>query len=139
VSSSIFSNCSVDNNTGIGGCIYLDIGIGAESKFDLSGTSYSNNNEALYGKSLFIHGRDSLRSVIGIGSSSRIKIGGKETENDYKNLMGYDGSDINLAIPLYFVYNEVDSSIYHVNNRNESYDIGSGYDNVYCGHLEWPC
>ncbi|KAA6388917.1 MAG: hypothetical protein EZS28_015556, partial [Streblomastix strix] len=116
VSNSRFSNCSVDINTGIGGCIYLDIGIGAESKFDLSGTSYSNNNEALYGKSLFIHCRDSLRSVIGIGSESRIKIGGKETENDFKNLMGYDGSDSNLAIPLYFVYTEIDSSIYHVNN-----------------------
>ncbi|KAA6394759.1 MAG: hypothetical protein EZS28_009714 [Streblomastix strix] len=95
-----FSSCSTSDQ---GGAIYLDIDNVTENQFDLSGTNYSNNNEALYGKSLFIHCRDSLRSVIGIGSESRIKIGGKETENAFKNLMGYDNGNTSLAIPLYFL------------------------------------
>jgi hypothetical protein len=52
--------------------------------------------------------------------------------------MGYDGADT-LAIPLYYVYTAVKNEIYHVNNAAESYTVGSGYNNTFCGHYGWPC
>ncbi|KAA6323385.1 MAG: hypothetical protein EZS28_054322, partial [Streblomastix strix] len=44
VNSSIFIQCKVDSSDGVGGGIYLEIDIGGESKYDLSGASYSQCN-----------------------------------------------------------------------------------------------
>jgi hypothetical protein len=39
--SNIFNSCKVDIENGVGGAIYLKISNGGESKYDLSGLSYS--------------------------------------------------------------------------------------------------
>lgn len=51
--------------------------------------------------------------------------------------MGYDGELATLTIPLYYVY--TDPGVYHVNNPSNPFSIGSGDDNIGCGHLGWPC
>ncbi|KAA6395270.1 MAG: hypothetical protein EZS28_009198, partial [Streblomastix strix] len=80
-----------------------------------------------------IHTTDSpTKTKIGAGLDSYEKA-------NPTNLMGYDNAFGTLAIPLYYVYTAVISDIYHVNNVAVSYAIGSGYNNKYCGHLEWPC
>jgi hypothetical protein len=53
--------------------------------------------------------------------------------------MGYDNGNLTVAIPLYFIYTPIVSYIYHVNNPSSTYSIGSGYDNIACGHYNWPC
>ncbi|KAA6388028.1 MAG: hypothetical protein EZS28_016445, partial [Streblomastix strix] len=132
-----FTGCQ---STGSGGAIYAVLNYGTVGGIFIEGTSktsFSSCSTSDQGGAIYLdidnvtENQDSLRSAIGIGSESRIKIGGKETENDFMNLMGYDNGNTSLAIPLYFVYTEIDSQIYHVNNPNESYNIGSGYDNQY--------
>jgi hypothetical protein len=58
----IFNNCKVDSSSGLGGAIYLKIFDGGESKYDLSGASYSLCS-GLYGKSLFIDAYDLKSSL----------------------------------------------------------------------------
>ncbi|KAA6387625.1 MAG: hypothetical protein EZS28_016848 [Streblomastix strix] len=134
-----FSQCSASQ---LGGAIYLDISIGAEDKFDLAGASYLTNNYAQYGNNLFINAKDSLRSAAPVNQGS--KLGAREDSYEklnLNNLMGYDGIDKSLAIPLYYVYIVPEQYIYHIKNPSdsESFVNGSGDDNVGCGHYQWPC
>ncbi|KAA6368184.1 MAG: hypothetical protein EZS28_036289, partial [Streblomastix strix] len=140
--SSTFTSCTVSSESGLGGAIYLDLASGTETQYDLTGASYSTAtdklNNAQYGKNLFIKAAN-LRTAVPLSSQTKIGAGTDEYEeaNPY-NLMGYDGSNI-LAIPLYYIYSAVKNEIYHVNNAVESYTIGSGYNNTFCGHYGWPC
>ncbi|KAA6353369.1 MAG: hypothetical protein EZS28_051104, partial [Streblomastix strix] len=102
-----FSQCSASQ---LGGAIYLDISSGAEDKFKFDGASYSSDNEGLYGKSLFINAKESLRTAVPIGDPTRIKLGALNPETDFYNLMGYDGSNT-LAIPLYYIYTAVKNAL----------------------------
>ncbi|KAA6397950.1 MAG: hypothetical protein EZS28_006523 [Streblomastix strix] len=138
---STFSTCTVPNDPGFGGAIFLDFASGTETKYDLTGASYSTTastlNNAQYGKNLFIKAAN-LRTAVPMNDAARIKLGAINPETDFKKLMGYDGANT-LAFPLYYVYTAVKSDIYHVNNAAGSYIIGSGYDNIFCGHYGWPC
>ncbi|KAA6367732.1 MAG: hypothetical protein EZS28_036741, partial [Streblomastix strix] len=135
-----FTSCqALPTDSGLGGSIYLDLQSGTETKYDLTGASYSttNINDALYGKNLFIKAAN-LRTAVPIGDSTRIKLGAINPETDFYKLIGFDGANT-LAVPLYYVYTAIINDIYHVNNAAGSYMIGSGYDNIFCGHYGWPC
>ncbi|KAA6364374.1 MAG: hypothetical protein EZS28_040099, partial [Streblomastix strix] len=133
---SIFSLCSASQ---LGGAIYLDLATRTETKYDLTGASYSTNNIAQFGKNLFINAIN-LRSAVPIGSQTKLGAGSDSYEKaNLINLIGYDLGINTLAIPLYFVYTAVDQNVYHVNNFKEPFQIGSGNDNRFCGHSEWPC
>jgi hypothetical protein len=92
----------------------------------------------LYGKSLFINAYD-LSAAVPIGDPTRIKLGAINTETDMYNLMGYDSVIGILTIPLYYVYTTVNPLVFHINNPISPFEIGSGNDNIFCGHLGWPC
>jgi hypothetical protein len=64
---------------------------------------------------------------------------GDNEKNDLNNLMGYDGSDITFAVPLFYLYTDIALKVYHVSNPTSTFINGSGHDNVACGHLDWPC
>jgi hypothetical protein len=52
-----FSQCTASP---LGGAIYLELESGTEDYFNLSGASYSDDNNALYGKSLFVNAKGDL-------------------------------------------------------------------------------
>ncbi|KAA6399461.1 MAG: hypothetical protein EZS28_005011, partial [Streblomastix strix] len=137
-STSTFTSCTVPSDSGLGGAIYLDIQTDGETKYDLTGASYLTGNNALYGKSLFINAYD-LSAAVPIGDPTRIKLGAINPETDMYNLMGYDSVIGTLTIPLYYVYTTVNPLVFHVNNPISPFEIGSGNDNIFCGHLGWPC
>ncbi|KAA6353196.1 MAG: hypothetical protein EZS28_051277, partial [Streblomastix strix] len=128
-STTSFTNCQV-TSSGLGGAIYLDIQTGGESKYDFSKASYSIDNSAQYGKSLFINATN-LRTAVPLGDGSRIKLGALNPETDFYNLMGYDNGDDSIAIPLYYMYTGIEENVYHVNidNGQSSGSIG-GIDNI---------
>ncbi|KAA6360563.1 MAG: hypothetical protein EZS28_043910, partial [Streblomastix strix] len=140
ISSSTFTDCKVDSSTGCGGAIYLQISDGGELLFDLSGVSYSGC-DAKYGKSLFINAYN-LRTTVPIHtdtSLTKTKIGAESDEYekaDLNNLMGFNGAQTSLAIPLYYVYTDINLQIYHVSNSDST---PNGNNNIFCGHLQWPC
>ncbi|KAA6374958.1 MAG: hypothetical protein EZS28_029515 [Streblomastix strix] len=128
-----FSQCSASQ---LGGAIYLDISRGAEEKFDLAGASYLTNNYAQYGKSLFIDAYD-LTQVVSQGSQDKLGTLSDSTEIlQPEQIMGYDGIDKSLAIPLYYVYSSIAQDVYHVSNSDSN---PNGNDNRFCGHFNWPC
>lgn len=111
--SSTFKDCKVSNTDGYGGAIYIKISDDLLNMFDLSGTSYSGC-DGKYGKSLFIEAYN-LRTAVPIHTESSLtktKIGAESDEYEKANLynlMGYDGTDTSLAIPLYYVYTDINS------------------------------
>ncbi|KAA6382902.1 MAG: hypothetical protein EZS28_021571 [Streblomastix strix] len=133
--SSTFKDCKVSNTDGIGGAIYIKISDDLLNMFDLSRTSYSGC-DAKFGKSLFIEAYN-LRTAVPLHTESSLtktKIGAESDEYEkanLDNLMGYDGADT-LAIPLYYVYTDIDSQVYHVSNYDST---PNGNDNQFCGHL----
>ncbi|KAA6371139.1 MAG: hypothetical protein EZS28_033334, partial [Streblomastix strix] len=137
-SASTFSSCTVSTTSGLGGAIYLDFASGTETKYDLTGASYQTGNDASYGKNLFIKAAN-LRTAVPIGDATRIKLGAINPETNMFNLMGYDNGITTLAVPLYFLYTAIQSDIFHVYNPTSPFQIGSGNNNRFCGHLEWPC
>ncbi|KAA6388461.1 MAG: hypothetical protein EZS28_016013, partial [Streblomastix strix] len=131
-----FSQCTVPNDSGLGGAIYLDILTGGETKYDLTDASYQGGNNALYGNNLFINAIN-LRSAVPVGDPTRIKIGaGNNEQSQLTNLMGYDNGNTQIAVPLYYMYTQVDQSIYNV---KDTVSNGQGNDNIGCGHLDYPC
>ncbi|KAA6340052.1 MAG: hypothetical protein EZS28_052562, partial [Streblomastix strix] len=144
---STFTSCTVPTDSGLGGAIYLDIQTGGETKYDLTGASYSTAthslNNAQYGKNLFINAFDLSAAVpMNDASATKTKIGAgldSYEKANPTNLMGYDSAIGTLAIPLYYVYTAVNPLVFHVNNPISPFQIGSGNNNKYCGHLEWPC
>ncbi|KAA6358401.1 MAG: hypothetical protein EZS28_046072, partial [Streblomastix strix] len=118
--------------------LYFDLQSGTETKFDLTGASYSTTastlNSAQYGKNLFIKAAN-LRIALSIEDATRFKIGAKDPETDFYNLIGYDG-DNTLAIPLYYVCTAVGESVYNVKYTS---GIDQGNDNIGCGHFDYPC
>ncbi|KAA6334108.1 MAG: hypothetical protein EZS28_053098, partial [Streblomastix strix] len=146
-SASTFTSCTVPRDSGHGGAIYLDLASGTETKYDLTGASYSTTtdklNNAQYGKNLFIKAFD-LSTAVPIhttASPTKTKIGAgldSYEKANPTNLMGYDNVIGTLAIPLYYVYTAVDPLVFHVNNPISPFQIGSGNNNKYCGHLGWP-
>ncbi|KAA6357202.1 MAG: hypothetical protein EZS28_047271, partial [Streblomastix strix] len=121
---------------------------GTETKYDLTGASYSTTtsslNNAQYGKNLFIKAFY-LSAAVPIhttASPTKTKIGAgldSYEKANPTNLMGYDNAIGTFAIPLYYVYTTVNPLVFHVNNPTSSFQIGSGNNNKYCGHLGWPC
>ncbi|KAA6394165.1 MAG: hypothetical protein EZS28_010311 [Streblomastix strix] len=135
-SASTFTSCTVPNDSGLGGAIYLDIQTDGELKYDLTGASYLTGNNAQFGMNLFINAVN-LRSAVPVGDPTRIKIGAGNNEySQLTNLMGYHNGNTSVAIPLYYMYTAVDQSIYHVKNID---DNNKGNDNIGCGHLDYPC
>ncbi|KAA6393212.1 MAG: hypothetical protein EZS28_011259, partial [Streblomastix strix] len=136
---STFTSCTVPNDSGLGGAIYLDIQSDGETKYDLTGASYLTGNNALYGKNLFINAIN-LRTAVPVGDPTRIKIGaGNNEQTQLNNLMGYDNENTQFAIPLYYIYTAIAQDVYHVNNPTQPFQNGSGHNNVGCGHYYWPC
>ncbi|KAA6388693.1 MAG: hypothetical protein EZS28_015780, partial [Streblomastix strix] len=142
-SASTFSSCTVSTSSGLGGAIYLDLASGTETQYDLTGASYSTGNSAQYGNNLFINAFDLGAAVpMNDASATKSKIGAgldSYEKANPTNLMGYDSVIGTLAIPLYYVYTTVNPLIFHVNNLALPFQIGSGNNNKYCGHLGWPC
>ncbi|KAA6392111.1 MAG: hypothetical protein EZS28_012359, partial [Streblomastix strix] len=140
--SSTFEDCKISNIDGLGGAIYIKISDDLLNMFDLSGTSYSGC-DGKYGKSLFIEAYN-LRTAEPIHTESSLtktKIGAESDEYEKANLynlMGYDGTGgiQSLAIPLYYVYTDIDSQVYHVSNSDST---PNGIDIQFCGHLLWLC
>ncbi|KAA6376745.1 MAG: hypothetical protein EZS28_027728, partial [Streblomastix strix] len=129
-----FGSCAASDK---GGAIYLDIGIGSEDKFQFDGASYQNDNDGLYGKSLFINAQGSLRNAVPVNQGSKLGTLSDSTEIlQPEQIMGYDNYIESLAIPLIYVYTSIAQEIYHVQNSDSN---PNGNDNRFCGHFNWPC
>ncbi|KAA6368424.1 MAG: hypothetical protein EZS28_036049, partial [Streblomastix strix] len=127
-----FSQCSASQ---LGGAIYLKISDNGQSKYDLSGASYLGC-DAQNGKSLFIDAYD-LTQVVPLGSQDKLGTLSDSTEIlQPEQIMGYDGIDKSLAIPLIYVYTSIAQDVYHISNSDST---PNGNDNRICGHLDWPC
>ncbi|KAA6325766.1 MAG: hypothetical protein EZS28_054029 [Streblomastix strix] len=76
-----------------------------------------------FGKNQFIESYK-FRTAVPIrtkSSLSKTKIGAESDEYekaDLNNIMGYDGTDTSLAIPLCYVYTDINQQIYHVKNAD---------------------
>ncbi|KAA6364167.1 MAG: hypothetical protein EZS28_040306 [Streblomastix strix] len=95
--SSTFKDCKVSNSNGIEGAFYIKI---SEDLMNITAVSIRTKS-----------------------SLSKTKIGAQSDEYekaDLNNIMGYDGTDTSLAIPLYYVYTDINQQIYHVKNADST-------------------
>ncbi|KAA6383937.1 MAG: hypothetical protein EZS28_020534, partial [Streblomastix strix] len=72
-------------------------------------------------------------------SLTKTKIGAESDEYekaDLNNLMGFNGAQTSLAIPLYYLYTTISQDVYHVSNSDST---PNGNNNIFCGQLGWPC